>query len=158
VAARVVPLKLQWPRSRRRDMGVCVTIASGGSCVLCLRKASAWHDCGLTFWPSVLHLPCLSWHWAGYLNRQRASRVLRDSWFGSKCGTDGGEEKYSVLVGNRKKICHIENMSVDKRIILEWVLKKWGRKAWTGVVVLIRQGLLRGPVLRGVSELVNYGS
>jgi hypothetical protein len=37
-------------------------------------------------------------------------------------------------VGKRKKIYHFEDIGVDRRIILMWMLKKWGGKAWTVVV------------------------
>jgi len=37
-------------------------------------------------------------------------------------------------VGKRKKIYYFEETGVDRRIILKWMLKQWGGKAWTGVV------------------------
>jgi hypothetical protein len=31
----------------------------------------------------------------------------------------------------KEKKKHSENLGVDGRIILEWILRKWGGKAWT---------------------------
>lgn len=41
----------------------------------------------------------------------------------------GRRGMYSVLLGERKKIYHYEDTGVDRRIILKWMLKKWGGKA-----------------------------
>jgi hypothetical protein len=31
---------------------------------------------------------------------------------------------------------HVENLAVDERIILKWILKKWDGAAWTGLIWL----------------------
>jgi hypothetical protein len=35
-----------------------------------------------------------------------------------------------------RKRKHLENLDVDGRIILNWILKKWIREAWTGLLWL----------------------
>ena len=123
-------------------MGVCVcvcacararvTIASGGSCLLYLRKASAWQGCGATLWPSLLHLPYSSWHWAGYLNRQHASCVLGPHGLGLHVVTYGEEEEATRF---RWEIwVELEDLGEDGRMILMWVLKKCHGRAWTGLM------------------------
>jgi hypothetical protein len=44
---------------------------------------------------------------------------------GWSCGTYGGEEKCAqVLVGKFRGREHLENVSIDGKIILKWILKK----------------------------------
>jgi hypothetical protein len=31
---------------------------------------------------------------------------------------------------------HLEDLSVERRIILKWIFQKWGGKVWTGLVGL----------------------
>jgi hypothetical protein len=33
-------------------------------------------------------------------------------------------------------IDHSEDLAIDGKIILEWILGKWGRKLWTGFIWL----------------------
>jgi hypothetical protein len=40
------------------------------------------------------------------------------------CSTHGREEKHNSLFGNLKGIDHLEDLVVDGRIILEWILGK----------------------------------
>jgi hypothetical protein len=36
---------------------------------------------------------------------------------------------------------HLEDLGVDRRIILKWILKMWAREAWPGLIWLrIRTG------------------
>jgi hypothetical protein len=44
---------------------------------------------------------------------------------------------------------HTENIGVDGRIILKWILKKWDRGLWTGLIWL-RIGRGDEAVLNGV--------
>jgi hypothetical protein len=38
--------------------------------------------------------------------------------------------------GNRREKDHLEDPSVDGRIILRWIFRKWNVKAWTGLIWL----------------------
>jgi hypothetical protein len=42
--------------------------------------------------------------------------------------------RYTVSVGNLSRIYHLEDLGVDGRMILMWVLKKWHGKSWTGLM------------------------
>jgi hypothetical protein len=43
--------------------------------------------------------------------------------------------------GNVRERDHLEDLGVDGRIILKWVLKEWDGEAWTGMIRLrIRTG------------------
>jgi hypothetical protein len=46
------------------------------------------------------------------------------------CSTHGRNEKCKQYFG-RKGRDHLQDRSVDWRIILEWILGKYGGKAWT---------------------------
>jgi hypothetical protein len=43
---------------------------------------------------------------------------------------------YKILSGKSEGRDHSEDLGVDRRIILEWILGKWGRKTWTGFIWL----------------------
>jgi hypothetical protein len=43
---------------------------------------------------------------------------------------------YKIWLEKTKGKDHSEDLGVDGRIISEWVLRKWGGKAWTGFVCL----------------------
>jgi len=43
---------------------------------------------------------------------------------------------YKILSKSLKVRDHWEDLGVDDKIILEWILGKEGRKAWTGCVYL----------------------
>jgi hypothetical protein len=43
---------------------------------------------------------------------------------------------HNILVGNMKGRDYVEDLSIDGRIILEWVFRKWGGKVWTGCIWL----------------------
>jgi len=38
------------------------------------------------------------------------------------------------LVGNLKKIDHVEYPGIDERVILRWIFGKWNGEAWTGLI------------------------
>jgi hypothetical protein len=53
---------------------------------------------------------------------------------------------YKVCWGNLKGRDHLEDMGLDEKMILEWILEKQGGKGWTGVIWLrigTSGGLLR---------------
>jgi hypothetical protein len=43
---------------------------------------------------------------------------------------------YNILVGNLKGREHSEDLGIDGRIILEWILRKLGGKVWTRCIWL----------------------
>jgi hypothetical protein len=43
---------------------------------------------------------------------------------------------YNILVKNLQERDHLENKDVDRRIILEKILRKYGGKLWTGFMWL----------------------
>jgi hypothetical protein len=57
---------------------------------------------------------------------------------GGACGTYGGEGmciKCRELLGNLGKRSHSEDLSVDERLILEWVSKKSVARDWGDLVL-----------------------
>jgi len=46
----------------------------------------------------------------------------------------GGEGRgvYRILWGYLRERDHLEDLGVDGRIILRWILRKWDVAAWTG--------------------------
>ena len=45
---------------------------------------------------------------------------------------DKGVAHTGFYRGNQKGIDHLENLGVDEKIILKFILKKFNRKAWNG--------------------------
>jgi hypothetical protein len=43
---------------------------------------------------------------------------------------------YSVLVGRREGKSHLEDLSVDGRIMLKWIFKMWDEEVWTRLIWL----------------------
>jgi hypothetical protein len=43
---------------------------------------------------------------------------------------------YKILVGKRGGKNYSEDLGVDGRIILKWILGRWGGKVWTGFIWL----------------------
>jgi hypothetical protein len=41
---------------------------------------------------------------------------------------------FKILVDNLKGRDHLEDLAVDGRIILKWILNKWGRRVCTGLI------------------------
>jgi hypothetical protein len=48
----------------------------------------------------------------------------------------GGEEMHRVLVGNLKERDCVEELSIDVRIILKWILKGLRGRVWTELIWL----------------------
>ena len=50
---------------------------------------------------------------------------------------------YRVLVGKPEGKSHLEDPGIDGRIILRWICRTWGVRAWTGSIWL-RIGMVLG--------------
>ena len=51
------------------------------------------------------------------------------------CGTFGERsDAYRAWGGALKEIDHLEDKGVDGRIPLNWIIRKQGREAWTGLI------------------------
>jgi hypothetical protein len=49
--------------------------------------------------------------------------------------THGKDEMHAILrLEDLKERDHLEDVGVDRRIILEWILGKQGGKVWTGFI------------------------
>jgi len=57
---------------------------------------------------------------------------------GGACGTYGGEERciQGFWWGNLRERDHLEDQSVDRRIILRWIFRKRDVGLWTGSIWL----------------------
>jgi hypothetical protein len=45
---------------------------------------------------------------------------------------------YRVLVGKPEGRNHWQDLGIDEKIVLKWILKKWDGKAWTGLLWLTK--------------------
>ena len=61
------------------------------------------------------------------------SRIKWAGHVASMAGTRGAQR---VLAGRPEGRDHLEDLSVDGRITLKWIFKKWDWVAWTGRGVL----------------------
>jgi hypothetical protein len=52
------------------------------------------------------------------------------------CGLCGGEEMHRVLVCKLKGRDCVEELSIDGRIILKWILKRLSGRVWTELIWL----------------------
>ena len=43
---------------------------------------------------------------------------------------------YRVSIAKPEGKNHLEDISVDRRIILKWIFKRWDGEAWTGLIWL----------------------
>jgi len=54
-------------------------------------------------------------------------------WVGHVAGIGWRRGAYRALVGRRRGRSHLEDLGVDGRIIVKWILKKWDGELWTGL-------------------------
>jgi len=60
----------------------------------------------------------------------------RMRWVGHVAHMGTRRGTYRVLVGNLRERNHMKDPSVDGRIILRWIFRKWDVGAWTGLIWL----------------------
>ena len=63
---------------------------------------------------------------------------IEKSEVGGECNTCLGEERCIQGFGgeNLRERYHLEDPDIDGRIILGWIVRKWARMAWTGLIWL----------------------
>ena len=51
------------------------------------------------------------------------------------CGTEGRQERSIQGFGGTdpKERNHLQDLGLDRTIILKWIFKKWDGKSWTGM-------------------------
>jgi hypothetical protein len=47
-----------------------------------------------------------------------------------------GKGAYRILVGNQRERDHVEDPGIDGKIILRWIFRKLGGRAWIGLIWL----------------------
>jgi hypothetical protein len=62
------------------------------------------------------------------------SRRMR--WVGYVVCTGERRGAYRVLVGELRERDHLEDLGIDRKIILRWIFRKWDGGAWTGLIWL----------------------
>ena len=45
------------------------------------------------------------------------------------------------MLGKVKENVELEDLSIDGRILLEWILKMWNRRTWTNLILLSATGV-----------------
>jgi hypothetical protein len=66
----------------------------------------------------------------------RVIRSIRMKWAGHVACVGERRGAFRVLVGNLRKRIHLEDLGIDGKIIIKWILKKWGGEAWTRLIWL----------------------
>jgi hypothetical protein len=69
-------------------------------------------------------------------NTVRVIKSRRMIWAGHLEGMGERRSVYRVLVGNLRERDHLEDPSVNGRIMLRWMFRKWDVRAWTGLIRL----------------------
>jgi hypothetical protein len=57
---------------------------------------------------------------------------------------------YKFFDGNLEGKDHMENLGVHRRIMLEWILEKWGGKLWTDWIHLTQNREQRRALVKTV--------
>jgi hypothetical protein len=70
------------------------------------------------------------------LNILRAIKSRRMRWTGHVARTGAGEVHKGIRWEDMIERDHLEDINVDRRIILKWIFKKWDGKAWTRMIWL----------------------
>ena len=65
-------------------------------------------------------------------NIVRVIKSRRMRWVGHVVRMDESRGAYRVLLGNLRERDHVEDPSLDRRIILRWIFRKWDVGVWTG--------------------------
>ena len=63
-------------------------------------------------------------------------RVIKSRirWAGHVARMEERRGAYRVWVGRPDAKDHLEGLSINVRIILKWIFKKWDGKAWSGLI------------------------
>jgi hypothetical protein len=64
----------------------------------------------------------------------RKIKSRRMSWAGHEALMGDTRDTYRVLVGRPEGRDHLEDLGVDRRVILKWIFKKWNGGPWTGLI------------------------
>jgi hypothetical protein len=70
------------------------------------------------------------------LSKYCSGDQIEKSEMGGECNTYGGEERCIQGFGgeNLRERDHLEDTGIDGRIILGWIVRKWVRMEWTGLI------------------------
>jgi len=75
----------------------------------------------------------------------RVIKARRTRWAGNVAQMRETRYAFSIFLGKPERKNHLEDLGVDVKIILEWILGKLGGRVWTGFIWLrigISGGLL----------------
>jgi hypothetical protein len=62
---------------------------------------------------------------------------MKKNEMGGACGTYGTEENHTKAWWEKQRVnYHLENQSVDGRIIIRWIFRNWDVGTWTGSIWL----------------------
>lgn len=53
----------------------------------------------------------------------------------------GERNAWNIMLGKVKENVELEDLSIDGRILLEWILKMWNRRTWTNLILLSATGV-----------------